>query len=413
MSTQAARSIRLTHTSAQQGFRLLELPRELLGILSSDDAPLLELKSTPTAPDENSTEGEQEYINLCTPTQTYRVRQVQSSNSIHVLRPSQGLHGNPTSDGADNNENEEELGLAESVTSIAKCSSTLELHMPREEFSAIPFLLKVLKVYNRLSSDGDVPVHADMDVDVGMGMGDSETLPSGKNGRGGRSIKDRIFADIPVSQAQCEKAWNHLCAFIYDNASRGHQEGPCWRPAPLVKLDVWKRMVEGAVLQDINLEKQFLVDDLWKALLDDDGIAEPEKGPFPRDLFDAVIRRVCESDQQGFDSGRKWASIDRATCVQWVGETYLEAMAPMEDSAIGRSEFLNAWKDHLPESWRDGVALTELPDGSYRCPDPTTIYYMDYSERQRAKKLPAEKNAVAAAKKTRNWHELFKNQRRR
>lgn len=40
MSTQAARSIRLTHTSAQQGFRLLELPRELLGILSSDDAPL-------------------------------------------------------------------------------------------------------------------------------------------------------------------------------------------------------------------------------------------------------------------------------------------------------------------------------------------------------------------------------------
>lgn len=272
---------------------------------SSYKTSRLELKSTPTAPDENSTEGEQEYINLCTPTQTYRVRQVQSSNSIHVLRPSQGLHGNPTSDGADNNENEEELGLAESVTSIAKCSSTLELHMPREEFSAIPFLLKVLKVYNRLSSDGDVPVHADMDVDVGMGMGDSETLPSGKNGRGGRSIKDRIFADIPVSQAQCEKAWNHLCAFIYDNASRGHQEGPCWRPAPLVKLDVWKRMVEGAVLQDINLEKQFLVDDLWKALLDDDGIAEPEKGPFPRDLFDAVIRRVCESDQQGFDSGRK------------------------------------------------------------------------------------------------------------
>lgn len=191
----------------------------------------------------------------------------------------------------------------ESVTSIAKCSSTLELHMPREEFSAIPFLLKGLKVYNRLSSDGDVPVHADMDVD--MGMGDSETLPSGKNGRGRRRIKDRIFADIPVSQAQCEKAWNHLCAFIYGDASREHQEGPCWRPAPLVKLDVWKRMVEGAVLQDINLEKQFLVDDLWKSLLDDDGITKLEKGPFPRDLFDAIIRRVCGSDQEGSDSGRK------------------------------------------------------------------------------------------------------------
>lgn len=53
--------------------------------------------------------------------------------------------------------------------------------------------------------------------------------------------------------------------------------------------------------------------------------------------------------------------------MQWVGETYLEAMAPMEDSAIGRSEFLNAWKDHLPESWRDGVALTELPVSCMHC----------------------------------------------
>lgn len=33
----------------------------------------------------------------------------------------------------------------------------------------------------------------------------------------------------------------------------------------------------------------------------------------------------------------------------------------MADTAIGRSEFLAAWKDHLPESWRDEVALSKLP----------------------------------------------------
>ena len=54
------------------------------------------------------------------------------------------------------------------------------------------------------------------------------------------------------------------------------------------------------------------------------------------------------------------ASIDRACCTQWVGETYLEAMAPTTASSIGRSEFLNAWKDLLPESWRDDVAFSKL-----------------------------------------------------
>lgn len=54
------------------------------------------------------------------------------------------------------------------------------------------------------------------------------------------------------------------------------------------------------------------------------------------------------------------ASLDKDACVRWVGETYLEAMAPMASAAVGRSEFLNAWKDHLPEAWREEVALAKL-----------------------------------------------------
>lgn len=54
------------------------------------------------------------------------------------------------------------------------------------------------------------------------------------------------------------------------------------------------------------------------------------------------------------------ASIDRARCTQWVGETYLETLAPTTASGIGRSEFLNAWKDLLPESWRNDVAFSKL-----------------------------------------------------
>lgn len=40
MSTQAASSIRFTHTFPQQGFRLLELPPEVLELLSKEDAPV-------------------------------------------------------------------------------------------------------------------------------------------------------------------------------------------------------------------------------------------------------------------------------------------------------------------------------------------------------------------------------------
>jgi hypothetical protein len=44
-------------------------------------------------------------------------------------------------------------------------------------------------------------------------------------------------------------------------------------------------------------------------------------------------------------------------------------------------------------------------------PDPKTICFATEADRQKAEKnLPTDDSA--AAKKTRNWHELFKNQKR-
>jgi hypothetical protein len=55
------------------------------------------------------------------------------------------------------------------------------------------------------------------------------------------------------------------------------------------------------------------------------------------------------------------ASIDKDGCVRWVGATYLEATAPSAGSAISESELLDAWRDQLPEAWRDDVSLSILP----------------------------------------------------
>lgn len=52
--------------------------------------------------------------------------------------------------------------------------------------------------------------------------------------------------------------------------------------------------------------------------------------------------------------------MDKDVCIKWIGETYLEATAPTEKHAIGRSEFLNAWKDLLPETWRNAASLSKL-----------------------------------------------------
>jgi sister chromatid cohesion protein DCC1 len=254
---------------------------------------------------------------------------------------------------------EEEMNLVETVTTIAKCGSTLELHTPAEGFSAVSFLEKMLAVYD--GGEGSEAVGFNLE-------------PAEKD-----AIIRRVFEDVPISRAQCEAGWIEICAFVLGRVDKGEDAARCCRrPSARAKLEVWKRVLEGAVLQGIHLDQQFLVSDLWKSVLDDG-----DEEPFPRALFEAIVRRVCEADgqAQGLVDGdmkcellpwrlgkrsmsdgdtRAGASIDKARCTRWVGETYLEAMAPAQGAAIGRSEFLNAWKDHLPDSWRGEVALSKL-----------------------------------------------------
>ena len=172
--------------------------------------------------------------------------------------------------------------VTDGMASIAKCGSTLELHTPKEGFSAAPFLTRTVGVYDG-PGGGNVDMDTDTDTDMDMDMDTLEV-----------TIRNAVFADIPVSRAQCEEAWVDLCAFVQGRRSDidpNSAAGYCRRPSAKCKVSVWKRVVEGAVLQGINLEKQFLANDLWKSVLDDNG-----DEPFPRALFEAVVRRVCEVD---------------------------------------------------------------------------------------------------------------------
>lgn len=361
----------------------------------------------------------QEYVNLCTPDQTYRIRQVQSSNSLHILRPS---HGEISQ--ADIKVVEEEAGESgalnlpdDAVTAIAKCSSTLELHMPPGGISAVPFLEKSLRLYD--------PRDGDDDEDITMDEQPNSSVDMGLNGA--IEARKELCSDIPMSTAQCEEGWMEICAFV-----DGKHEHSCWRPSARMRLRVWKRLTEGALLQGIDLEKQFLVGDLWKSVLDDDDSAPP----FPRALLEAVVRKLCTADERPplsdelkcksdgkasllkfqkliWYSQRSGVSFDKGECSRWVGETYLAATAPTVSSAISRSEFIKAWKDCLPESWRDEATISKLQSGFYQNPDPTSICFTEPSQRRTGSEAAAAAPAASAkAKNTRNWHELLKTQRR-
>ncbi|KAJ5568251.1 hypothetical protein VI817_006838 [Penicillium citrinum] len=394
MSTQTSKSILFTHTQPQQGFRLLEIPPDLEELLTSKDAPVLQLKSPSSALAQAVKDpAALEYVNLCTPTKTYRIRQVQSSNSIHILQPSLGQISRD-----DIKVVEEEAGDSgalnipdEAVTTIAKCGSTLELHIPDGGFSATPFLEKSLRLYD--------PRSGDYEGDLAM---EDENITETRK----REAREQVCEDIPVSAAQCEMAWLDICAFVDSS-----QEVSCWRPSARMRLSVWKRLVEGALLQGIDLEKQFLVGDLWKSVLDDDASAPP----FPRPLLEALARRLCAEDQRpSLSEDIKWASFDKTECTRWVGETCLAATAPTASSAVGRGEFLQLWKDCLPESWRDDATLSKLSAGSFESPNPTTIFFVDTSQRTQASHAPVAGTGAAKpkTKTTRNWHELLKNQKR-
>lgn len=243
----------------------------------------------------------------------------------------------------------------DTVTAVAQCGTTLELRALEDGSTAIGFLEYSLPIYDHLGAEEDV-----MDVE-----GDSTSM-----------TKDAVLNDIPMSPAECEQAWVELCAFVHTDGKKTS----CWRPSAKAKLEVWKKILEGSVIHGIELDKQFLVRDLWKAASDD----EDDESPFHKDLFGAVVRRLA--DKQSLE-GRKHgetelkckytgvlsyepvysqltyglgANFDKDVNVRWVAETYLEATAPNPATAISRTEFLNNWKDNLPEAWRSQASWASL-----------------------------------------------------
>lgn len=185
----------------------------------------------------------QNHAVVCTDTQTFNVRQVQSSNSVFVLHPSvTDLLPDDTST------------PDASVAAIGQCSSTLELVPP--SITSLEALRQTLPIYYL----------ADPQSQNRLATHSNEIEKLGRN---------KAFQNTPTSQREFDDAWLELCAFELD--------GQAWIPSANSLKGIWASLMAAAAVKDTDLTVRFRVDDLTD-VIEEDG--------FPNALFNAVIRRV-------------------------------------------------------------------------------------------------------------------------
>jgi sister chromatid cohesion protein DCC1 len=166
---------------------------------------------------------------------------------------------------------------ADTVSTVAKSQSTLEVHALEEGVASVTQMLaQGLRVYG--SEDQE-------DVDMADPNRREEVVTRTER----EGVKKKVIADVPFSEAECNAAWTDICAFVHIDKESNNIAA--FQPSARMKFDAWKRILQGSVLQSIDLEKQFLANDLWKAVLGGD---DEEEEPFPRPLFDALLNRLVE-----------------------------------------------------------------------------------------------------------------------
>lgn len=268
---------------------------------------------------------------LCTPNKTFHIHQVQTSNCLFITQPAFDAHGNdiPTP----------------TTCAIASCTDTLELHPT--DASAVTYLEQALPVYDIVNGDVEVP----------------ET----------RTDKAGVFADIPLSNAQCEHGWREVMAF--------EAAGTSYRPSVNTLRQVWSSINAAAMAESVTLDSQFLAYDLAEVVAEES---------YPVSLTLAVFSHLISPEQ---DSAGQWSCLDRRKTVAFVGRNLLQSRRG--PSAYLLDDFLEEWRDALPEAWRSDADLDAI-EGAYEAPSATTI---------RAKTTVTASTTKAAVKG--KWHERF------
>ena len=170
---------------------------------------------------------------LCTQDKTFEIRQVQSSNNLYILRPSQ-----------------HEIEHKVELSAIAQCNGLLELIFKRSDVSQ--YLRSKLPIY--------------------------DTSYATENLKAGAGLKD-VFMDSPFSIAEIRDGLKELCVFQHD--------GICWMPSARVVKEIWLAFMNSMTLEGISINKD-LDTSHARRLISEDG--------HNLKIFDAIMKHVCNCD---------------------------------------------------------------------------------------------------------------------
>ena len=305
---------------------------------SSGDADLYHSLKLKSAEDSSA------HAVLCTSNQTFDLRQVSTSNELYVIRPSKD-----SSDGSSG------------LVAIGQPQSTLEV-MPSKPRLAVPLVQAAVPVYASTGHAGD----------------------------GGRVIsKTDLFANLPLSDAECEQAWIDLACFEHN--------GHAVVPNANVKVKVWNGILTTATANGIDLSGPLDQEQQAKLVASDDD--------WPSSLCEAVLRSMLASATGGDE-----LHLDEIKSVRCIGASLLKDQTESRQN-LSESAFLAAWADSLPEQWR-GRAELKLLQGSYR----KEAGHIAFSQTQSNLEVPGNGDATSitssAAGAKRKWHEKFRSTKR-
>ena len=206
----------------------------------ADATGSLQLKSAIIA-STNSNDAVQNAV-LCSENQTFEVRQVQSSNTIYILKSSQS-----------DSVVEYSALLKPGVSAIGQCKALLEL-VPVAT-APIAFLKQALPTYRGHETKWNLANRS-----------------TGAN-------RASILTDAPFSTGEFDNAWVDVCAFEYKNEAL--------LPAAVDLCHIWTSFMSAATIKGVDITKGFRTESLLY-LITEDG--------YPEQLVASVLKRLSQED---------------------------------------------------------------------------------------------------------------------
>jgi sister chromatid cohesion protein DCC1 len=334
------------------------------------------------------------YVHLCSPTQTYQVQQVSTSNSLFVTQPATLLNqsistNRPKGETDAAHEDEVALSATGALKAIGQVNSVLELKPVQLDVQGL--LQSVVPVWKWSNTDT-----IDIDEVAANGVAVS---------------KREIFDQVPAPEAQIEDAWRKLFAFEV----RGHGYVPdqetlyrAWEEA--MDIFVSEEGREAELSSHIFLEGGYLCEDDNRELLEVVG----------RSIWWSPVLRKPTETATGQDEDGK---LDETLTTAWVGKLVLQHMAS-GDKSVDVEQFMTVWRNLLPEKWGRGIGIDMLSQGSYQLETSVDGVAMirtgvevgratDSSTKEEAglESVAKDANARVGTTGKRKWHEKFKGSR--